>query len=92
MTSEPVDEVKSKEVKDETLECADTANSRVDNAQLREVKIPYRKIDSYVPDWIKSEVNYDNVIFLMDRYIYNESFFNLLRFIFKHIANKIVLT
>jgi len=28
----------------------------------------------------------------MDRYIYNESFFNLLRFIFKHIANKIVLS
>ncbi|CDW89068.1 ubiquitin carboxyl-terminal hydrolase family protein [Stylonychia lemnae] len=79
------------EVTSETLECADTANSRVEEDKI-EVKIPYRKVDSYVPEWIKSEVNYDNVIFLMDRYIYNESFFNLLRFIFKHIANKIVLS
>lgn len=36
-------------------------------------------------------MSHDNVIFLMDRYIYCEPFFNLLKSIFKHIANKVLL-
>jgi hypothetical protein len=34
--------------------------------------ISFKKIDQFVPDWIKGSILQDNSIFLIDRHIYHE--------------------
>lgn len=44
-------------------------------------------MDPYVPDWIKSQVLTDNNMFMIDRYIYHESFFALIKAILRQVAD-----
>lgn len=89
-------------VAEAALGCANTAISReavlqegeyIDpNNQERYRLLSYRKIDPYVPDWVKKQILDDNNQFLIDRFIYHESFFNLVKGVLKHIANNVVTT
>ena len=54
--------------------------------------ISYKKVEPFVPDWIKHQVLLDNLMFLIDRHIYSEHFFNFIKNTLKHIANNIVMT
>lgn len=45
-----------------------------------------------MPEWIKSQILEDNNQFLIDRYIFHESFFNLVKGILRHVANGVVTT
>ena len=44
-------------------------------------------MDPYVPDWIKSQVIADNNLFLIDKYIYHESFFALIKTTLREVAD-----
>jgi len=44
-------------------------------------------VDPYVPDWIKSQVLTDNNMFMIDRYIYHESFFALIKAALRQVAD-----
>lgn len=84
------------------LGCTDTAEPR-DVSVLQEGEyidpknqeryrlIPYRKIDPFVPDWVRQQILVDNNQFLIDRYIFHESFFNLIKGILKHVASNVVI-
>ena len=54
--------------------------------------ISYKKVEAFVPDWIKQQVLLDNTMFMIDRHIYSEHFFNFIKLTLKHIANNIVMT
>jgi hypothetical protein len=54
--------------------------------------ISYKKVEPFVPDWIKQQVLLDNTMFMIDRHIYSEHFFNFIKLTLKHIANNIVMT
>jgi len=54
--------------------------------------ISYKKIDQFVPDWIKGSILQDNSMFLIDRHIYHEQFFNFIKEVLRHIANHSVMT
>lgn len=82
-------------VAEPALECVDTADARAEQkVKLQPVEklVPYRKIEAYVPDHIRMSILQDNSLFLIDRLIYHESFFNMVRFVYKYISNKVILT
>jgi hypothetical protein len=54
--------------------------------------ISYKKVESFVPDWIKSQVLLDNTLFMIDRHLYNEHFFNFIKQTLRHIANHLVMS
>jgi len=49
-------------------------------------------VEAFVPNWIKQQVLDDNNLFLIDRHIYHESFFNFIKNTLRHVANNILTT
>jgi hypothetical protein len=100
MKKKPIKEViidDKKEDGEATLECANTAISRDAPQQVKHPEfeddkgekyrlIPYRSVQAFVPEWIKNQILEDNNLFLIDKYIYHESFFNLIKATIKMIA------
>lgn len=45
--------------------------------------IPYRKVTSFVPDWIKGQVLEDNRTFMLDKHVFQDNFFAVLKAAFR---------
>jgi hypothetical protein len=47
-------------------------------------------VDKYVPQWISDDVKKDNIAFVIDRQIFNEHFFTLIKMILEHISKDLI--
>lgn len=54
--------------------------------------IPYKSIDSFVPDWMRGQILQDNQMFLIDRHLYHEQFFTFIKNTLRHVANHSVMS
>ena len=52
--------------------------------------VNYRQIRPFVPNWIRELVTKDNIAFIVDRQIYSDHFFELIRHIMQHISNDLM--
>ena len=52
--------------------------------------VNYRQIRPFVPNWIRELVTKDNIAFIVDRQIYSDHFFELIRHIIQHISNDLM--
>jgi ubiquitin carboxyl-terminal hydrolase 34 len=77
-----------------SLDCANTATSRAAAPQTTSNKrlLDFRKVTPYVPSWIKDKILEDNSSNLIDQHIFSEGFFNIVKSVFKHIADHVLLT
>ena len=52
-----------------------------------ESKIDFHSIERFVPDWLEREIEQDNLNTLMDRQVFNPSFFLLIKIILREISS-----
>lgn len=52
--------------------------------------VNYRSIPKFVPEWLQSQVSKDNIEFVIDRQVFDDNFFVMVKQILEHISQTIV--
>lgn len=54
--------------------------------------VDYSRIQKHVPEWISKMVEKDNVDFVIDRQVFSNQFFFLIKLALKHISSNLVMS
>ena len=79
----------------EMAQANNTENAQIAQASEGRIEeeiamVNYRQIRPFVPNWICELVTKDNIAFIVDRQIYSDHFFELIRHIIQHISNDLM--
>lgn len=69
---------------------ADAQQNQQEEEKVKE--IDFREVEPYVPDWIRTDVEKENLASVIDRQVYDVKFFTMIKLLLKHISSRLVMT